>query len=205
VSGVAAVILAAGSGERFAAAGGSTAKALAQFKGAPMVRGVAQIALASRARPVVVVTGAQARDVAGALAGLPIRLALNPAFHDGLSTSLRQGIAALPLGCAGALVMLADMPNVEAALLDAMIARFDGARTALAVVPVRGGRRGNPALLSRALFDAVADLTGDEGAGRLLRALAPSDVLSVEAPSGAIFQDADTPADLARIQRAPDA
>ena len=204
MSGVAAVILAAGSGERFAAAGGATAKALAPFKGAPMVRGVAQIALASRARPVVVVTGARARDVEGAIVGLPIQLARNGAFRDGLSTSLRAGIAALPADCAGALVMLADMPNVEAALLDAMIARFAAAPGALAVVPERGGRRGNPALLSRALFPALADLTGDEGAGRLLRALAASEVVTIEAPSDAIFQDADTPADLARIERAPE-
>ena len=201
MSGVAAIILAAGAGERFAAAGGQTAKALAPFEGMPMVRRVAETAVASRARPIIVVTGFQADAVGGSLTGLPVRLVDNAQFRDGISTSLRAGVEALPSDADGALVLLADMPAIDVALLDAMIARAESAPAVLAVVPERGGRRGNPALLKRTLFPAVRELTGDEGAGRLLRAASPGDVLTMEAASDAIFQDADTPKDLTRIER----
>jgi molybdenum cofactor cytidylyltransferase len=201
VSGVAAIILAAGAGERFAAAGGRTTKALAPFAGMPMVRRVAETAVASRARPIIVVTGSQADAVGASLDGLPVKLVHNAKFRDGLSTSLRAGVEALPAGVVGALVLLADMPAVDAALLDAMIARAEKASSALAVVPERDGRRGNPALLKRALFGAVGQLTGDEGAGRLLRAASPGDVVTIEAQTDAIFEDADTPSDLERIER----
>ena len=196
---VAAIILAAGLGARFKAAGGEGAKVLARHQGEPMVRRVARIALASRARPVIVVTGAEPEGVKAALAGLDVALAHNPDFRDGLSTSLRAGLAALSGDCDAALILLADMPGIEPTLLDAMIAAFGARPSAMALVPVRGGRRGNPALVSRAMFGALRALTGDEGAGRLLRAAAAGTLVEVEAPSDAIFQDADTPEALRTI------
>jgi len=67
---------------------------------------------------------------------------------------------------------------------------------ALAVAPVQAGRRGNPLLLSRALFAAIARLEGDEGARRLLREADPERVLEVEVEGEAATLDVDTPAEL---------
>src|SRR5580765_1178489 len=80
---IAAVVLAAGRSTRM----GGPNKLLEQVGGRPLVRIAAEQALASRARPVIVVTGHQHDKVAAALAGLDVRLVHNPGFAGGLSTS----------------------------------------------------------------------------------------------------------------------
>ena len=74
---------------------GGPNKLLAEINGKPLIRMVTEQALASRARPVIVVTGHQRERVEAALAGLPVQLVHNPHFADGLGTSLKAGIAAL--------------------------------------------------------------------------------------------------------------
>src|SRR5581483_8642664 len=98
--------------------------------------------------------------------GAPAQFAHNPGYAEGLACSLKIGIAALPSDAAGAIVLLGDMPAVTPALLDTLIETFRARPEALAVAPVREGRRGNPVLLSRALFPAIARLEGDQGARR---------------------------------------
>ena len=118
----------------------------------------------------------------GALAGLPVLFIANPAFADGLATSLVAGVAAQPSDSDGALVLLGDMPEVTAALLDALIETFARSPGASAVVPTYRGQRGNPVLIGRRLFAAVENLTGDEGARRLLKDAADVVELSVDDP-----------------------
>ena len=91
----------------------------------------------------------------------------NPRFAEGMAGSIVVGLAAVPETAEAVLVLLADMPRVAAATLDALIAAFDRDRPD-AVVPVHEGRRGNPVLMSRTLFPALLRLTGDEGARRIL-------------------------------------
>src|SRR4029077_11233484 len=137
---VAAIVLAAGRSTRM----GGPNKLLAEIGGKPLVRIAAEQALASRARPVVVVTGHQRNEVAAALKGLQVTLAHNPDFAEGLSGSLKVGIAALPAEVDGAIVCLGDMPQVDAALIERLIAAFDPEKGALVVVPTIAGKRGNP-------------------------------------------------------------
>ena len=112
---IAAIILAAGRSLRFRAEGGrEISKLVASLDGKPLVRHVAEAALASRARPVVVVTGHAQEVVEAALAGLPVVFANNAGFAAGLASSLKVGVAALPSGVAGALVLLGDMPRRRA-------------------------------------------------------------------------------------------
>jgi molybdenum cofactor cytidylyltransferase len=196
---IGALVLAAGRSTRFRAAGGDgPSKLVAPLAGSPLVRHAVNAALASRARPVIVITGHAREAVEAALAGLTIGLAHNPDFASGLASSLKAGIAALPNEVAGALVLLGDMPAVDAALLDRLIDAFAASPSALAVVPVQAGRRGNPALLSRALFPAIVGLAGDEGARRLLREADPARIVDVLVDDGeAATLDVDTPEDLA--------
>jgi molybdenum cofactor cytidylyltransferase len=199
---IAAIILAAGRSSRYLAGGGAEAsKLVALYRGEPLVRRVARAALASSARPVVVVTGHARTDVEATLAGLPLVLAFNPDFASGLASSLRTGVAALPASAAGAVVLLGDMPDVEAAMIDRMVEIFLTSAEALAAVPVHAGRRGNPVLLGRALFAAVARLEGDEGARRLLREAAPDRVAEVPFDDAAVALDIDTPDDLTAAQK----
>lgn len=189
---VGAVLLAAGRGTRF----GPEPKLLARLDGKPLVRHAAEAALASRARPVVVVLGAHADRVRAALDGLDLAFVENPGFAAGLSTSLRAGLGALPAGTAGAVILLGDMPRVSTDQIDRLVAAYRAAdpRPA-AVVPVAAGRRGNPVLLDRGRLGAdLARLTGDHGAGPLLtRRL---DVLEIAGELGTNL-DVDTPAALA--------
>jgi molybdenum cofactor cytidylyltransferase len=202
VTRVGAVVLAAGQSSRFRAAGGSGAtKLIEKLDGRPIVRMAAGAALASRARPVVAVTG-HARDaVEAALAGLDVETVFNSAYATGLASSLRVGLAAMPADAAGVLVLLGDMPRIEARLIDALIDAFLAKERALAAAPTRRGRRGNPVLLGRALFEAAMRLQGDEGARRLIGALGAAELVEVEAPDAGVIVDIDTPADLAAARQ----
>ena len=108
---IGAVILAAGLGSRF----GATPKMLAPYGDRPMVRRAVEAALASRAVSVVAVLGAHRQAVRDALAGLDLTLIENPDPAAGLSASLRLGLAALPPRTRAAVVLLGDMPRIEAA------------------------------------------------------------------------------------------
>jgi molybdenum cofactor cytidylyltransferase len=198
MSEIGAVVLAAGLSARFRAEGGrEVSKLVALLDGKPLVRHVAEAALGSRARPVVVVTGHAREAVKAALAGLPVVFADNPDFATGLASSLKAGVAALPSDVAGALVLLGDMPGIDAATLGSLIGAFAARPDALAAAPVRAGRRGNPVVLSRALFPALARLDGDEGARRLLGEADPRRIVEVAVESDGVTLDIDTPGELA--------
>jgi molybdenum cofactor cytidylyltransferase len=197
VTSVGVIVLAAGRSSRFRAGGGSEAtKLAAKLDGKPVVRWVAEAALSAKARPVVVVVGHARSAVEAALADLDIRVVFNPEFASGLASSLRVGLSAMPPDVMGAVVLLGDMPQVGALLIDALVDAFLSRKDALAAVPLRDGRRGNPVLLGRGLFSAAMRLEGDEGARRLIGALGPGELVEVEAPDTGAMLDIDTPEDL---------
>jgi molybdenum cofactor cytidylyltransferase len=202
VTRVGAVILAAGASSRFRASGGSDpTKLVANLDGKPIVRRAVEAALAAKVRPVVVVTGYARDSVEAVLAELDIGVAFNPKFASGLASSLSVGLAAMPRDVVGALVLLGDMPRIEPRLIDALIDAFLAGQGALAAMPVREGRRGNPVLLGRGLFERAMRLTGDEGARRLIGALSVSELVEVEARDTGVTFDIDTPDDLVAAQR----
>jgi molybdenum cofactor cytidylyltransferase len=195
---VAAIVLAAGRSTRM----GEVNKLLAPIGDKPMVRRVVEVALASAARPVVVVTGHEGAQVARALEGLSVSLVFNPAYARGLSTSLVTGIDALPGDCEAVLVMLGDMPHVRSTDLDALIGAFGSGDPPPIVVPTHAGRRGNPVLWPARYFGEMRQLKGDAGAKSLLVAHA-GDIKAVELDTSAVLADVDTPEALARARAFP--
>ncbi len=188
---IAAIVLAAGLSSRFDA-GSEETKLVVPLFGKPLVRHVAEAALASRARPVLVITGHAATQVENALENLDLSFIFNPGYRTGLASSLKAGLAALPETVAGVLVLLADMPCVSVSIIDRLLQAFDeSVLSPLAVVPVRAGLRGNPALIGRDLFDSIKRLEGDQGARALLEA-AGNDVLECLIDDDAIEIDVDT-------------
>jgi molybdenum cofactor cytidylyltransferase len=185
---VAAIVLAAGRSTRM----GGPNKLLAEIGGRPLVRIVAEQALASRAAPVIVVTGHERAKVEAALAGLKLHLVHNPDYAAGLSTSLKAGLAALPPHVDGAIVCLGDMPQVTAALIDRLAEAFDPERGALVVVPTIEGKRGNPVVWSRRFFPDLMALEGDVGARHLIATYADV-VAEVPVEDAAALTDVDTP------------
>ena len=192
---VAAVVLAAGRSTRM----GAVNKLIAEIGGKPLVRIAAEQALASHASPVIVVTGHEKDKVAAALAGLPVRLVHNPDYAEGLGSSLRTGIAAVPAEADGAIVCLGDMPQVDAPLIDKLIAAFDPEKGALVVTPTIDGRRGNPVVWSRRFFPDLMAVQGDIGARNLIGSYAEAVVEVPVAGDGALI-DVDTPESLSAVK-----
>jgi molybdenum cofactor cytidylyltransferase len=192
---IAAVVLAAGRSSRM----GGPNKLLAEIAGRPLVRIVAEAVLASKARPVVVVTGHQRERVEAVLAGMPVTFVHNPNYANGLGTSLRAGVAALPPNIDGAIVCLGDMPQVDAALIDRLSAALDPDKGALVVVPTIKGRRGNPVVWSKRFFPDLTAIEGDVGARHLIGRYAEA-VVEVPVEGRAAFTDVDTPEALAAVK-----
>jgi molybdenum cofactor cytidylyltransferase len=192
---IAALVLAAGRSSRM---GGSN-KLLAEIGGRPLVRIVVEQVLASRARPVIVVTGYQREKVEAVLSGLPVRFVYNRDFVDGLGSSLRCGIAALPAPVDGAVVCLGDMPQVDAAMIDRLIGALDPDKGALIAVPTIDGKRGNPVVWSRRFFNELMAVEGDIGARHLIVRYSEA-VAEVPLTGTAALTDVDTPEALAAVR-----
>ncbi len=192
---VGAIILAAGRSTRM----GGPNKMTAEIGGKPLVRIAAEQALASRARPVIVVTGHDRERVEAALAGLKVQVVHNPDFAEGLSTSLKAGLAVLPAEVDGTLVCLADMPQVRTPLIDRIIAAFDPERGALIVMPTIDGKRGNPVVWARRFFPELMALEGDVGARNLIGRY-PEAIAEVSVADQAAFLDVDTPEALVKAK-----
>jgi molybdenum cofactor cytidylyltransferase len=195
---IAAVILAAGRSTRM----GGPNKLLAEIGGKPLVRIVAEQVLASRASHVTVVTGHQAAEVEKALRGLKVDFVYNPDFVDGLASSVKAGIAAVPAKADGAIVCLGDMPLIDAHLIDRLIAAFAPDRGGLITLPVSDGRRGNPVLWSRRFFKELMTLDGDIGARHLIAKHSEA-VAEVPVEGHGAFLDIDTPQALEAARLAP--
>ncbi|AXS39055.1 molybdopterin-binding/glycosyltransferase family 2 protein [Breoghania sp. L-A4] len=184
---VAAIVLAAGRSTRM----GGPNKLLATIGGEPLVRIAARAALESRAGPVTVVTGHMRDQVEAALEDLDVRFVHNEDYREGLSTSLKTGIKALPASADAAIVLLADMPRITPQTIDRLVAAYDPAAGALIVVPTVKGKRGNPVLWSRRYFDALLAIKGDVGARHLIGDN-PEAVVEIELDD-TIRLDLDTP------------
>jgi molybdenum cofactor cytidylyltransferase len=195
---IAAIILAAGRSTRMRGAN----KLLASIGGKAMVRHVAEAAIAGGADGVHVVTGHQAGEVEAALAGLKVVFVRNEDFAQGLSTSLAAGIRALGAEIDGALVLLGDMPGIDAAMVERMIAAARAAPADAIVAATHDGIRGNPVLWPRRDFSALTGLAGDKGAREMIADNAGR-MVTIELGKAAGF-DIDTPEALAQALKASD-
>jgi len=193
---VAVIVLAAGRSTRM----GGPNKMLADANGQPLVVHAVKAALASQAVEVVVVLGHMADQVKAAIVqAVPtsrLRFVINPDFAEGLSTSVRTGIAALGKDIDAAIVQLGDMPGVNSALLDRLMAAFSPVEGRSICVPTVGGKRGNPVLWDRRFFSEIAKVEGDTGAKHLIGEHADL-VCEVEMTGEAAITDIDTPEALA--------
>lgn len=182
-----ALVLAAGASTRL-----GRPKQLVEIDGEPLLRRVTRLALATQPIDALVVLSRGADGFEATLAGLGARTIRIDDAREGMSASLRAGVAALDARCEGALVLLTD----QLALGEAHLARVCAAwrdAPARAVACAYAGVIGTPALLPRGWFDAIATLRGDVGARALLRERS-EETRAIEAPE--LARDIDTPADL---------
>jgi molybdenum cofactor cytidylyltransferase len=184
---VAAVILAAGRSSRM-----GRNKLLLDLDGKPILCHAVDQALAAGLSEIVVVSGHQASKVREALGDRAVKVIEAREHKLGMSASLKAGIRALGPKTEAALVMLGDMPQVSAPLLQRLIAAYNPLEGRSIVVPTVDGKRGNPVLFDRRYFVEMLALEGDVGARHLIGAH-DDQVAELAVDDAAVFTDVDTP------------
>jgi molybdenum cofactor cytidylyltransferase len=161
---IAGLLLAAGRGRRFGAD-----KLSAKLAGKAVIRwSAAALAPAVDAMFVVVPIGAKA--VNQALSRLDVCFVENLSRDEGIASSIRAGIAALPSEVEAVVIALADQPYVDPNVAVALCERWRAGGVA-AVAPAYSDGRGHPVLFARECFGALLELRGDVGARGVLEAL----------------------------------
>ena len=183
-SSVPAIILAAGASRRL-----GRPKQLVRVAGETLLRRAVRAALAGCA-PVLVVVGSRAGEMEAHLAGLAVTLVANPDWEEGMASSIRAGIRALPPGAEAALLLVCDQRAVDGDLVRRLL-EARRARPDAVVACGYGGVRGTPSLFPARCFPALLALRGDRGARDQLRG---DDVTVVPFPGGE--RDLDRPEDL---------
>jgi molybdenum cofactor cytidylyltransferase len=192
---VAAIVLAAGASSRMA----PRHKLLVEGPdGRPMVARVVDNLIASKIRPILVVTGHRAPEIRAALAGRDIRFVDAERHAEGLAESLKAGLSALPEEAVAALICLGDMPLVQGAAIDRIVAAYDPDEGRRIVVPTHDGNYGNPVLWDRAHWPEMMALQGDSGARSLLKRHA-DELAEVPMENDAVLRDFDTPESLTAL------
>ncbi len=165
----ATILLAAGRSSRM---GEGKHKLLLPLGDRPVLAHVVETILASQARPLIVVAGYQAEQIRTLLTPYAPTLTLveNFDYQQGMSTSLRKGIATVITAhptVNGALIVLGDQPLMTPQILDSMIEAKQA--TGKRIITARySGKRGNPTLFDASLFPELLEMTGDEGGRKVL-------------------------------------
>ncbi|HTE50392.1 MAG TPA: nucleotidyltransferase family protein [Kofleriaceae bacterium] len=188
---VAGILLAAGMSRRM-----GQNKLFLSLDGRTVLDRAVATAFAAGLDPLLVVVGHEADRVRDALARTDAQTVFNPDHARGLNTSLRTGIAALPDGVPAAVVMLADMPLVDAAMIRTLVARWREAGAPL-VVSRYGEVIAPPIVYGAALFGELRALDG-EGCGKAVIKRHRGEEIAVDWPADRLT-DLDVPADLERV------
>jgi molybdenum cofactor cytidylyltransferase len=189
----AAVILAAGNSSRM----GRT-KQLLHLDGKSLIRRTVEAAAGASLKPIIVVTGAEAEAVKGELSGLPVQIAFNANWWNGIGSSIRRGIAALletDPSISAAMILLCDQPRLDPSILRDLAAAHANSAKPMAACQY-AGTVGPPCCFDRIMFGALQAIADNEGAKRLLSAN-KANVTVIDWPDGSY--DLDTPDDLKHL------
>ena len=188
---IAAIVPAAGYSHRM-----GTQKLLLPFGDTTIIGQVVDELLRSRVGEVYVVVGRQAERIEAALSGRKVSIVVNPEYAQGMLSSVRCGVRALPLSCEAIVVALGDQPGITAELVNTLVEAFSTGRRRI-LVPVHGGRRGHPLLFSADYRPEILTQHDDLGLRGLLRAH-PDDVFELPVSTAAVLSDIDYPEDYQR-------
>jgi len=196
MSGVSAILLAAGESRRM----GAVNKLTLPIDGQPLLRHSAQTLLAARLQEVVVVLGHEADRAAPLLEDLDVTRVRNERYTEGQMSSVHRGLEALAAACEGVMICLADQPLLTPGDIDALIEAFGRRERGSILVPTHRGRRGNPIVLAYAHRDEILGSGRNLGCKRLIERN-PELVTTLEMETDHVVFDLDTPEDYAEWQR----
>ena len=160
---------------------------------------VVRVLTESRARPIIVVLGHGASELERDLQGTEARAVRNPAYRDGMLSSIQAGVRALsdePVE--GLLVLPVDQPAVSAAVVDRIIARFEEG-PAPVVLPRFAGRRGHPVLFAREVWSELLEAPAEVGARRVVWDHQDA-LVEIDVDDAGVTIDVDTPSDYERFR-----
>ncbi len=189
----AAIILAAGASTRL-----GQPKQLVAVDGETLLHRTARLAIQVGCLPVVVVLGRDAATLAGEVEGLGASIVINDEWQTGMASSLSRGLQAVLAAKPHQLrvmILVCDQPKLDASVLRELLTTHT-AKEALIAASRYQGTNGVPAIFSRELYPELLELTGDQGARRIIQ-LHLAEVVSVDFPGGGF--DLNTPEDLARL------
>jgi len=188
---IGAIVLAAGQSRRM-----GTQKLLLPLGGKTVIACVVDVLLASGLGPVLVVVGQGPELISSALKGRSVKLVTNPEPSADMLGSVRCGLRALPVECDGVLVALGDQPSIQPRTISALSGIFESSGQGI-VVPVYGGKRGHPILISTRFREEIMTGFATDGLCGLLRAH-PDKVLEWAEAGAEVLRDVDTLADYQR-------
>ena len=148
-------------------------KQLLEIRGKTMIEIVVEKAIKSRLNEVIVVLGYKSEMIREHVEkylnqSKPIKIVYNPDFRRGLSTSLKAGLKAINRDSRAAVFILADQPLIKIETINQLI-EVHSSMNCLIVAPIYRGRRANPVLVDRRLFEEIFKLEGDVGARPLIK------------------------------------
>jgi molybdenum cofactor cytidylyltransferase len=192
----AAILLAAGASSR-----APINKLLAKINGQTVASISAQNladAITLNSRNIAVVTGRDAVDVEQSIGLNDVDFVCNTAFEAGISTSLKMGLERIAVDIELVLVALADMPFIKPATIDTLFIMAKEMPDRDIFVPTFNGKRGNPVLWRKSIFDDLKALEGDMGGKQLMKKYADR-VHLVPVDDPGVLIDLDTQEALAQF------
>lgn len=183
---ISAIFLAAGESKRM-----GKPKLLLPFNDSTILEQSVDNLLNSRVDEVIVVVGNKAREMTEKLAKRPVRIAVNPAYREGMSTSIVRGLSMIDRKTLAVMLVLADQPLIDKETINQLIETFLSHDKGIAI-PAYQGKRGHPIIFSAKYKEELRELKGDAGGRQIIRGH-PDDVLEVAVNSPSINIDIDTP------------
>jgi molybdenum cofactor cytidylyltransferase len=146
--------------------------------------------LNSAASETIVVLGYRDEEIRKTIAGKPVKIAINPDYQQGMSTSIIAGLKQVDKRARAVLIVLGDQPFVDSQTINSLVEAFIANKRGI-IIPVYQGRRGNPVIFAIKYKGELLNLKGDVG-GREIIKRHPDDVLEVAVNCEGVLIDIDT-------------
>lgn len=185
---VSAILLAAGESKRM----GKPKQLMPLGKSTVLEQAIDNL-LNSKVSKVIVVLGYRAEEMIKVVAIKPVKIAINRAYQQGMSTSIVTGLNLVDDGAQAVMLALADQPFIDSETINRLIHEFFNHDKGIAI-PVYQGRRGHPIIFSMKYKGELLKLKGDIG-GRQIIKQHPDDVLEVAVDSEGINIDINSLSD----------
>jgi len=182
---VSAILLAAGESKRL-----RMPKLLLPFGKSTILEQTIDNLLDSMVDEVIVVLGHRSEEMIRKLANRPVKIAINPIYHQGMSTSIVKGLSLVDNRAQAIMVALADQPLINSQTINRLIEESLGYDKGI-VIPTYQAERGHPVIFASEYKEELLGLKGDIG-GRQTIKEHPNDTLEVIADSKAITMDVNT-------------